>query len=257
MSTEKSLLKWSDAIVQFAKLEVPKSRQELIIPLGITDDDLVLSVTLDSSSPNEHMCLMGHVGSGKSSSIHSLLATLQALYGDSLRISYLDGKDCEYKKWLNDKGKPRFSRYGVVCGVSDAQWLSFHLGEVYSQSLARTATRHLLVLDEVNHILNDDVVNILKMIAANGPSNGLHILLTSQSRCRIAGNSSALDNVLKEWEVVCLIRCKKEDAMFFHGCTVASDLKEKYGYMVVATAPKEVTRVRVPFIDYHEIRRLF
>ena len=248
MSTEKSILTYEEV-----KLPVLKQEQmtgELHLPIGVTPGGNVETVSLNYGMGTSHVCLFGLAGSGKSKALEFIIKAICDMYGKSCTISYIDGKDSDVRYWKK-RGLP--NAY-MLSSCSSREELEECIDKLITHlNKKRKTTPDLIAFDDIWRIaqLADESLSIkMKWLLVLSAQHNAHILWVSQcGEYTYFMPGMRFDSY---FSTTCATRVHDDQSVCLFGSDIASANggQRKYGDMVYKYNGC-VSRVRVPFCDYH------
>lgn len=233
-ATRKKVFKfdWQTAI----NAPYTETDNEIVAPIGFTSEGNLVNFRMDQSA-HVHAFLIGDTGSGKSRFLHALILSLTAKYSpEDLELYLLDFKGVElncYRKLTHSRAilvseADQRITYEVLYDIrrqmeerrqlleqADAKDVKEYNAKQKNNRLSQI----ILIIDECQEIfkdntsnikLQDEMVDIIRSIATKGRSNGIHMLLSTQS---LANTDHRLDkgirNLIQEHYI---LPCVEEDA---------------------------------------------
>lgn len=181
---------------------------EVIAPIGFTEDGKPFNFQMDVNKQHYHAFVIGATGSGKSRFLHDVILSMTAKYQpEDVELYLLDFKGVEFNCYrgfkhtraiLVDRADERIT-YEVIKDIKlkmeERQQLLAAAGasdvKEYNQMNTGThLTQIILVADECqtlfadrakNGRLQNEMVDIIALIAQQGRAYGVHLLLSTQS----------------------------------------------------------------------------
>ncbi len=184
----------------------------LNIPVGREENGEFMTLSFQSGSSNAHLAMIGKTGSGKSSILQAIVLGGAYLYSpDELEFYLIDLKqgDAFYKPDVVDYSKLRHVRMlAATCTPKDIQQFIQYIVDTkmkgkddpsgpktdiiaYNKTHDIKLRRTVIVIDEYTQITDDVTKNNLKLIAAQGRSYGISLVLSSQ----MPGDSGIMSQV--------------------------------------------------------------
>ena len=181
---------------------------EIIAPIGFTPDGTPFNFRMDVSKQHFHAFVIGATGSGKSRFLHDIILSMTAHYSpEDVELYLLDFKGVEFNCYrdfkharaiLVDRADERIT-YEVIrdikvkmeerqqilaaAGASDVkEYNRMKLGKRLSQIILVADECQTLFADRAkNGRLQNEMVDIIALIAQQGRAYGVHLLLSTQS----------------------------------------------------------------------------
>lgn len=181
---------------------------EIVAPIGFTEDGKPFNFQMDVNKQHYHAFVIGATGSGKSRFLHDVILSMTAKYQpEDVELYLLDFKGVEFNCYrgfkhtraiLVDRADERIT-YEVIKDIKlkmeERQQLLAAAGasdvKEYNQMNTGThLTQIILVADECqtlfadrakNGRLQNEMVDIIALIAQQGRAYGVHLLLSTQS----------------------------------------------------------------------------
>lgn len=247
MSTEKSCLNYVSYAGTIATIN--KGTDELVLPIGVTPGNNVEYVRLMDDCVKTNALVLGVTGSGKTKFMHFILQALTTLYGDTLKIHYIDGMNCEINVWRETQRHGcRISNPGILIGCETHELLAnaVHCLYEYVSNMVNECWHgsELVVFDEIVGLLNGCSVSVmweLQFILTYGPSVGVHSIVASQYL------NDALDSFsIDEFKLVCTTRVPENVSQQIYGSDIGAMVR-KYGDLTYRFEDA-VGRLRVPMV---------
>jgi FtsK/SpoIIIE family len=185
------------------------SSSRLRADIGYTDESRPFSIDFDSQR-DIHALIVGDTGTGKSSLLHIIIATLAMRYSpDELRLVMLDDKEgsefsfyeqlLPHLRLLELNRDAYFARtilddFAARMRDRQALFADAHVSDLTEYRRAFPAAimpRELLIWDDLREAvthdekLSDEIVRLLTEIAARGRSAGFHLLLAMPSLTQV------------------------------------------------------------------------
>lgn len=208
---------------------------EIVAPIGFTPDGNPFCFRMDQGS-HAHAFLIGATGSGKSRFLHDVILSMTAKYQpEDLQLYLLDFKGVEFNCYrglkharaiLVDRADERIT-YEVIFDIKrqmeERQQLLGNAGvsdvKRYNQmNPDKRLPQILLIVDECQTLFTDrakngrlqnEMVDIITLIATQGRSNGVHLLLSTQSLANTPQLSSGILSQISEHYI---LPCRATDA---------------------------------------------
>lgn len=181
---------------------------EIVAPIGFMEDGTPFNFQMDVNKQHYHAFVIGATGSGKSRFLHDVILSMTAKYQpEDVELYLLDFKGVEFNCYrgfkhtraiLVDRADERIT-YEVIKDIKlkmeERQRLFAAAGvtEVWEYNKMNT-DKHLsqiiLVADECQTLFTDrakngrlqnEMVDIIALVAQQGRSHGIHLLLSTQS----------------------------------------------------------------------------
>ena len=181
---------------------------EVVAPIGYTEDGAPFYFKMDVSKQHYHAFVIGATGSGKSRFLHDVILSMTAAYQpEDVELYLLDFKGVEFNCYrgfkhtraiLVDRADERIT-YEVIKDIKlkmeERQQLLAAAGasdvkEYNRMNLDKHLSQIILVADECqtlfadrakNGRLQNEMVDIIALIAQQGRAYGVHLLLSTQS----------------------------------------------------------------------------
>jgi len=181
---------------------------EIIAPIGFTEDGTPFNFRMDINKQHYHAFVIGATGSGKSRFLHDIILSMTAKYRpEDIELYLLDFKGVEFNCYrgfkharaiLVDRADERIT-YEVIRDVKlkmeERQQILATAGasdvaEYNKMNPDKHITQIILVADECqtlfadrakNGRLQNEMVDIIALIAQQGRAYGVHLLLSTQS----------------------------------------------------------------------------
>lgn len=181
---------------------------EVIAPIGFTEDGKPFNFQMDVNKQHYHAFVIGATGSGKSRFLHDVILSMTAKYQpEDVELYLLDFKGVEFNCYrgfkhtraiLVDRADERIT-YEVIKDIKlkmeQRQQLLAAAGasdvsEYNKMNAGKHLTQIILVADECqtlfadrakNGRLQNEMVDIIALIAQQGRAYGVHLLLSTQS----------------------------------------------------------------------------
>lgn len=181
---------------------------DIVAPIGYTESGEVFNFRMDVSKQHYHAFVIGATGSGKSRFLHDVILSMTTKYSpEDLELYLMDFKGVEFNCYrdfkhvrtvLVDRADERIT-YEVIkdlkvkmeqrqrilaqAGASDvAEYNREHMGEHLSQIILIADECQTLFADRAkNGKLQNEMVDIIALIAQQGRAYGVHLLLATQS----------------------------------------------------------------------------
>ena len=181
---------------------------EVIAPIGFTEDGKPFNFQMDVNKQHYHAFVIGATGSGKSRFLHDVILSMTAKYQpEDVELYLLDFKGVEFNCYrgfkhtraiLVDRADERIT-YEVIKDIKlkmeERQQLLASAGasdvkEYNQMNTGKHLTQIILVADECqtlfadrakNGRLQNEMVDIIALIAQQGRAYGVHLLLSTQS----------------------------------------------------------------------------
>ena len=181
---------------------------EIIAPIGFTPDGTPFNFRMDVSRQHYHAFVIGATGSGKSRFLHDIILSMTAKYQpEDVELYLLDFKGVEFNCYrdfkhmraiLVDRADERIT-YEVIrdikvkmeqrqqmlaeAGASDVkEYNRMNLGKHLPQIILVADECQTLFADRAkNGRLQNEMVDIIALIAQQGRAYGVHLLLSTQS----------------------------------------------------------------------------
>ena len=181
---------------------------EVVAPIGYTEDGTPFFFKMDVSKQHYHAFVIGATGSGKSRFLHDVILSMTAAYQpEDVELYLLDFKGVEFNCYrgfkhtraiLVDRADERIT-YEVIRDIKlkmeERQQLLAAVGasdvkEYNRMNLDKHLSQIILVADECqtlfadrakNGHLQNEMVDIIALIAQQGRAYGVHLLLSTQS----------------------------------------------------------------------------
>ncbi|MCM1214976.1 MAG: ATP-binding protein [Lachnospiraceae bacterium] len=255
MSTEKSLLTW-EIVKDKVDPVLEQKSDTLVVPVGVDDSGNVHTVQLTDGDCMQHMCIIGRVGSGRTNTLHWILAALQRSYRNQIIINYIDGRDCEVKTWIDKDGDPMFYHPGVVRSVEDYASMYDVLTELHARMFDKGSRelQEVIVFDDVDYLVRAFThrdTALLQDILRLAPSRRVHIIYASQRFSDPLLLSGRVGN-LKDWSCVCITKASEQLADILQCSDMAAKQTRKYGDLVVKNNSM-LELLHVPLITKQDI----
>lgn len=181
---------------------------EVIAPIGFTEDGKPFNFQMDVNNQHYHAFVIGATGSGKSRFLHDVILSMTAKYQpEDVELYLLDFKGVEFNCYrgfkhsraiLVDRADERIT-YEVIrdiklkmeerqqilaaAGASDvAEYNKMNADKHLSQIILVADECQTLFADRAkNGRLQNEMVDIIALIAQQGRAYGVHLLLSTQS----------------------------------------------------------------------------
>ena len=181
---------------------------EIIAPIGFTEDGTPFNFQMDVNKQHYHAFVIGATGSGKSRFLHDVILSMTAKYQpEDVELYLLDFKGVEFNCYrgfkhsraiLVDRADERIT-YEVIrdiklkmeerqqilaaAGASDvAEYNKMNADKHLSQIILVADECQTLFADRAkNGRLQNEMVDIIALIAQQGRAYGVHLLLSTQS----------------------------------------------------------------------------
>lgn len=244
MSTEKSLLTYESMMDSIRNLT--KNVGGIQMPLGVTPGGSLERVFLRNDSENANALICGVTGSGKTKYVEFIVKSLCDLYGSGLRISYIDGKDCEVKQWQgSETHKCRIPNPGILTSCRCVEQFTDIIGHFcdvvnnYNASFSE-----LVVFDDVGYLVNEldeRAKNDFSLMLRSGPSVGIHFVFAQQLA------SGLIFDFGKYFDLICTTRVGSKVSNELYGSLIGTSVR-KYGDVVYSYCGNQ-SKLRVPFVE--------
>ena len=181
---------------------------EIIAPIGFTEDGKPFNFQMDVNKGHYHAFVIGATGSGKSRFLHDIILSMTAKYQpEDIELYLLDFKGVEFNCYrefkhtraiLVDRADEQIT-YEVIkdiklkmeerqqqlraTGASDvAEFNKMNTGTHFTQIILVADECQTLFADRAkNGRLQNEMVDIIALIAQQGRAYGVHLLLSTQS----------------------------------------------------------------------------
>lgn len=251
MSTEKSLLTYEQ--VKWPVLTEEQKKDGLLVPIGVTPGGNLETLLLKHELDTDHMLLSGRTGSGKSKALEFIIKSLCTLYGTGVTLSYVDGKNCDVKYWWNRC----YTRVAMLRACDTTQDLGFAICTLLEYTERKSNPEpDIIVFDEIAHLLSklpEQYALKLRMLLTVSGEQNIHVLFSCQS----ASNNTIINGAqyLSYFNTVCTTRVDDAESSNLFGGIIASPNggMRRYGELVYRYRDN-VSKVRVPFCDYHNFK---
>ncbi len=185
-----------------------ETSNEIVAPIGFTAEGAPFNFRMDVSKQHYHAFVIGATGSGKSRFLHDIILSMTAKYQpEDVELYLLDFKGVEFNCYrdfkhmraiLVDRADERIT-YEVIrdikvkmeqrqqmlaeAGASDVnEYNRMNLGKHLSQIILVADECQTLFADRAkNGRLQNEMVDIIALIAQQGRAYGVHLLLSTQS----------------------------------------------------------------------------
>lgn len=185
-----------------------KTDNEIIAPIGFTEDGKPFNFQMDVNKGHYHAFVIGATGSGKSRFLHDIILSMTAKYQpEDIELYLLDFKGVEFNCYrgfkhtraiLVDRADEQIT-YEVIkdiklkmeerqqqlraTGASDvAEFNKMNTGTHFTQIILVADECQTLFADRAkNGRLQNEMVDIIALIAQQGRAYGVHLLLSTQS----------------------------------------------------------------------------
>ena len=230
---------------------------EIVAPIGFTADGTPFCFKMDVSKQHYHAFVIGATGSGKSRFLHDVILSMTANYKpEDLELYLLDFKGVEFNCYrdfkhmhaiLVDRADERIT-YEVIdrikremeerqqmlaaAGASDVkEYNRMNLGKRLSQIILVADECQTLFADRAkNGRLQNEMVDIIALIAQQGRAYGVHLLLSTQSLANAPQLGKEILNQIGEHYI---LPCLTSDA-----ARLVPDTERNQTEKVVATMEK-------------------
>lgn len=230
---------------------------EIVAPIGFTPDGNPFYFKMDVSKQHYHAFVIGATGSGKSRFLHDVILSMTANYQpEDLELYLLDFKGVEFNCYrdfkhmhaiLVDRADERIT-YEVIdrikremeerqqilaaAGASDVkEYNRMNLGKRLSQIILVADECQTLFADRAkNGRLQNEMVDVIALIAQQGRAYGVHLLLSTQSLANAPQLGKEILNQIGEHYI---LPCLTSDAV-----RLVPDTERNQTEKVVATMEK-------------------
>lgn len=230
---------------------------EIVAPIGFTPDGNPFCFKMDVSKQHYHAFVIGATGSGKSRFLHDVILSMTANYQpEDLELYLLDFKGVEFNCYrdfkhmhaiLVDRADERIT-YEVIdrikremeerqqilaaAGASDVkEYNRMNLGKHLSQIILVADECQTLFADRAkNGRLQNEMVDVIALIAQQGRAYGVHLLLSTQSLANAPQLGKEILNQIGEHYI---LPCLTSDAV-----RLVPDTERNQTEKVVATMEK-------------------
>lgn len=230
---------------------------EIVAPIGFTPDGNPFYFKMDVSKQHYHAFVIGATGSGKSRFLHDVILSMTANYQpEDLELYLLDFKGVEFNCYrdfkhmhaiLVDRADERIT-YEVIdrikremeerqqilaaAGASDVkEYNRMNLGKRLSQIILVADECQILFADRAkNGRLQNEMVDVIALIAQQGRAYGVHLLLSTQSLANAPQLGKEILNQIGEHYI---LPCLTSDAV-----RLVPDTERNQTEKVVATMEK-------------------
>lgn len=230
------------------------TNNEIIAPIGFTEDGKPFNFQMDVNKQHYHAFVIGATGSGKSRFLHDVILSMTAKYQpEDVELYLLDFKGVEFNCYrgfkhsraiLVDRADERIT-YEVIrdiklkmeerqqilaaAGASDvAEYNKMNADKHLSQIILVADECQTLFADRTkNGRLQNEMVDIIALIAQQGRAYGVHLLLSTQSLANAPQLGKEILNQIGEHYI---LPCLPADA-----ARLVSDEKRTQTEKVVAT----------------------
>lgn len=255
---------------------------------GLQDGDPAKGFALELGDANVHGLCVGATGAGKSAFNNQLIASLVTRYAPSaLELVMIDFKNIEFGSLVNKKTHiSRIPHARIIAGTKDGEYAisvfdylmqemdrrtrlfdaaSVKKIEEYNKKMRALETpekcipRILLLIDEFQVMFTEVDPKSVEIIQARIRSLaklarfcGCHMFFTSQSM-----KGTMPKDILDQFSLRVALRCSSDTSSEIIGSPVASQIKQKFGYLYTNTNAGETqdsTRLwRTPFIPNEDL----
>lgn len=191
-----------------AKVPYQETDADIVAPIGYNENGEVVNFCMDVNKQHYHAFVIGATGSGKSRFLHNVILSMTTKYSpEDLELYLLDFKGVEFNCYRNfkhvravlvDRADERIT-YEVIkdlkvrmeerqhilaqAGASDVdEYNKMKTGEHLSQIILVADECQTLFADRTkNGKLQNEMVDILALVAQQGRAYGVHLLLATQS----------------------------------------------------------------------------
>lgn len=225
-------LDWNTLI----NMSYPDMDSDIDVPIGFTEDGRNLNFRMGIANSHYHAFVIGATGSGKSRFLHDIILSMTIKYKpEDLELYLMDFKGVEFNDYkdfkhvrtvlvnradeqityevIKDLKSVMEERERVLrnAGASDvAEYNRNKLGEHLSQIILIADECQTLFADRAkNGTLQNEIVDIIALIAQQGRAYGVHLLLATQSLANAPQLGKEILNQLSDYYI---LPCLPEDA---------------------------------------------
>lgn len=230
---------------------------DIIAPIGYDSDGNVLNFQMDVNKGHYHAFVIGATGSGKSRFLHNVILSMTTQYSpEDLELYLMDFKGVEFNCYrqlkharaiLVDRADERIT-YEVIRDLrTRMEERQRQLAEDGSSDVQEYNRNHpekhlsqiILIADECQTLFGDrakngklqnEIVDILALVAQQGRAYGVHLLLATQS---LANTPQLGKEILNQISEHYILPCLPADAM-----RLVDDTKRSATEKIVATMEK-------------------
>lgn len=245
MSTQKSLLTYES--VKDSIKAIDTNINGITVPIGVSPFGTLEYAKLSNVWRDSNILVYGVPGSGKCKFVEFIVRSVIDIYGDGLKLSYIDGKDSEIKQWqATQKHGCRIPDPNFLKSCADTYELIGILKRIrkYVED-KQDDSKELIIFDEIAQMLNHCYTGIsgdLRYILEEGPKVGVHSVMAQHT-------PRTVDFVVNDeyFGVVCATRTESNISQRLFGNSIATAV-DRYGDVVYSYRDNQ-GKLRVPFVE--------